>query len=108
MIVSWRMNINLVPLTFLILLVSQAIQCKVAGNRLNDKLTNIISFCQTSDLGLRLEVDFIFPLSQQDRGEHFTEFVKKPWGKVRLFWDLGKSSLKLNSARVVGICPGKC
>ena len=30
------------------------------------------------------------------RGEHFTEFVKNPWGKVRLFWDLGKSSLKLN------------
>ena len=37
------------------------------------------------------------------RGEHFTEFVKNPWGKVRLFWDLGKSSLKLNSACVVAI-----
>ena len=39
----------------------------------------------------------------QGRGEHFTEFVKNPWGKVCLFWDLGKSSLKLNSACVVAI-----
>ena len=27
------------------------------------------SFCQTSDLGLRLEVDFVFPLSQQQQEE---------------------------------------
>ena len=47
-----------------------------------------------------------FPLS--DRGEHFMEFRKNPWGKVCLFWDLGKSWMKLNSARVVAICPGKC
>ena len=26
-------------------------------------------FCQTSDLGLRLEVDFVFPLSQQEEQE---------------------------------------
>ena len=50
---------------------------------------------------------YIFP-ALRIRGEHFTEFVKNPWGKVCLFWDLGKSSLKLNSARVVAICPGKC
>ena len=24
-------------------------------------------YCQTSDLGLRLEVDFVFPLSQQQQ-----------------------------------------
>ena len=24
------------------------------------------SYCQTSDLGLRLEVDFVFPLSQEE------------------------------------------
>ena len=26
-------------------------------------------FCQTSDLGLRLEVDFVFPLSQEEEEE---------------------------------------
>ena len=25
------------------------------------------SYCQTSDFGLRLEVDFVFPLSQQQQ-----------------------------------------
>ena len=28
-----------------------------------------INFCQTSDLGLRLEADFVFPLSQQEEQE---------------------------------------
>ena len=27
------------------------------------------TFCQTSDLGLRLEVDFVFPLSQEQQEE---------------------------------------
>ena len=26
----------------------------------------MFGFCQTSDLGLRLEVDFVFPLSQEE------------------------------------------
>ena len=28
-----------------------------------------VLFCQTSDLGLRLEVDFVFPLSQEEEEE---------------------------------------
>ena len=28
--------------------------------------------------------------------------------RVAIFWDLGKSSMKLNSMRVVAICLGKC
>ena len=35
------------------------------------------------------------------------EFWKNPWGKVRLFWDLGKSSKKLNSALAVAIWDGE-
>ena len=49
-----------------------------------------------------------FGVDKKGSGEHFTEFRKNPWGKVHLFWDLGKSLMKLNSARVVAICPGKC
>ena len=30
-------------------------------------------FCQTSDLGLRLEVDFVFPLSQEEEQEEEQE-----------------------------------
>ena len=31
--------------------------------------TRKAQYCQTSDLGLRLEVDFVFPLSQQEQEE---------------------------------------
>ena len=41
------------------------------------------------------------------RGEHFPEFTKNHWGKVPNFWDLGKSSMKFNSARVVAILDGE-
>ena len=39
---------------------------------------NITSFCQTSDLGLRLEVDFVFPLSQeqQEQEEPLTKIYR--------------------------------
>ena len=30
-------------------------------------------YCQTSDLGLRLEVDFVFPLSQEQQQEEEEE-----------------------------------
>ena len=30
-------------------------------------MVSIQDFCQTSDLGLRLEVDFVFPLSQEEQ-----------------------------------------
>ena len=29
----------------------------------------VLTCCQTSDLGLRLEVDFVFPLSQEEQEE---------------------------------------
>ena len=41
------------------------------------------------------------------RGEHFPEFAKNHWGKVPNFWDLGKSLMKFNSARVVVIWDGE-
>ena len=41
------------------------------------------------------------------RGEHFPEFAKNHWGKVPNFWDLGKSLMKFNSARVVAIWDGE-
>ena len=41
--------------------------------------------------------------SVDSRGEHFPEFAKNHWGKVPNFWDLGKSSMKFNSTRVVAI-----
>ena len=41
------------------------------------------------------------------RGEHFPEFAKNHWGKVPNFWDLGKSSMKFNSAHVVAIWDGE-
>ena len=34
-------------------------------------------YCQTSDLGLRLEVDFVFPLSQQQQEEEEEEPLTK-------------------------------
>ena len=43
----------------------------------------------------------------QNRGEHFPEFAKNHWGKVPNSWDLGKSSMKFNSARVVAIWDGE-
>ena len=39
-------------------------------------------FCQTSDLGLRLEVDFVFPLSQeqqQEQEEPLTKIYRIEW-----------------------------
>ena len=33
-------------------------------------------YCQTSDLGLRLEVDFVFPLSQQEQQEEEQPLTK--------------------------------
>ena len=36
-----------------------------------------ISFCQTSDLGLRLEVDFVFCLSQEQEEEPSPKFSQK-------------------------------
>ena len=41
------------------------------------------------------------------RGEHFPELTKNHWGKVPNFLDLGKSSMKFNSARVVAIWDGE-
>ena len=41
------------------------------------------------------------------RGEHFPEFAKNHWGKGPNFWDLGKSSMKFNSVRVVAIWDGE-
>ena len=38
----------------------------------------ISQFCQTSDLGLRLEVDFVFPLSQQEEEEQEEEEQQQP------------------------------
>ena len=35
-------------------------------------------YCQTSDLGLRLEVDFVFPLSQQQEEEEEPEEQPSP------------------------------
>ena len=43
----------------------------------------------------------------QTRGEHFPEFAKNHWGKVPIFWDLGKSLMKFNSVRVVAIRDGE-
>ena len=40
------------------------------------KLSYIVKYCkycQTSDLGLRLEVDFVFPLSQEQEQEQQQE-----------------------------------
>ena len=37
-----------------------------------------IKYCQTSDLGLRLEVDFVFPLSQQEEQEEKQEEEPSP------------------------------
>ena len=37
-------------------------------------------FCQTSDLGLRLEVDFVFPLSQQEQQQEEEE--EQPLTKI--------------------------
>jgi len=37
-------------------------------------------YCQTSDLGLRLEVDFVFPLSQQQQQEEEEE--EEPLTKI--------------------------
>ena len=34
-------------------------------------------YCQTSDLGLRLEVDFVFPLSQEEQQEQQEEPLTK-------------------------------
>ena len=34
-------------------------------------------YCQTSDLGLRLEVDFVFPLSQQEEEQEEQEPLSK-------------------------------
>ena len=42
-----------------------------------------------------------------DRGEHFPEFAKNHLGKVPNFRDLGKSSMKFNSTRVVAIWDGE-
>ena len=39
----------------------------------NVTLLQVFGFCQTSDLGLRLEVDFVFPLSQQEQQEQEQE-----------------------------------
>ena len=39
-------------------------ECECARNF---TLGTIAAYCQTSDLGLRLEVDFVFPLSQQQQ-----------------------------------------
>ena len=36
-------------------------------------------FCQTSDLGLRLEVDFVFPLSQEEQQQ---EQEQQPLTKI--------------------------
>ena len=44
--------------------------------------------------------------ANKGRGEHFPEFAKNHWGKVPIFWDLGKSSMKFNSACVVTIWDG--
>ena len=37
-------------------------------------------YCQTSDLGLRLEVDFVFPLSQQQQQQEEEE--EEPLTKI--------------------------
>ena len=49
-----------------------------------DELFKIISsyeakfqYCQTSDLGLRLEVDFVFPLSQEEQQQEEEEPLTK-------------------------------
>ena len=34
--------------------------------------------CQTSDLGLRLEVDFVFPLSQQEQQQEQEQQEQEP------------------------------
>ena len=39
-------------------------------------LQNNKSYCQTSDLGLRLEVDFDFPLSQEHEQEPITKIYR--------------------------------
>ena len=38
---------------------------------------NHYHFCQTSDLGLRLEVDFVFPLSQEEQQQEQEEPLTK-------------------------------
>ena len=40
--------------------------------------TTLFWYCQTSDLGLRLEVDFVFPLSQQQEQEQEEEEEQQP------------------------------
>ena len=45
------------------------------------KRPNLVFFCQTSDLGLRLEVDFVFPLSQEQE-EQQEEQQEQPLTKI--------------------------
>ena len=39
----------------------------MSGHNGGDQQCCVTQYCQTSDLGLRLEADFVFPLSQQQQ-----------------------------------------
>ena len=55
-------------------------------------------FCQTSDLGLRLEVDFVFPLSQEQEEEEQQPHQNLPDRIELRVWNLAHR-LKLTRLR---------
>ena len=57
------------------------------------------SYCQTSDLGLRLEVDFVFPLSQEEQEQEQEEPHQNLPDRIELrVWNLAHR-LKLTRLR---------